>query len=168
MLQVAVYRSTCFISIWNMRLPTPYQLVWICFKRKSITAQTTRHNGRCWNLEPSSWRLGSTHHQTFEFQKKKQNSCLQEELAEVFACVFWCFFVLIAPNLKKLGNHGPYLHHMGSWRCEKPRDPLDSTSKMTNVNQPRKPVGRGGWFTQVVETVGNVYVFLPTHKSCQF
>lgn len=80
----------------------------------------------------------------------------------MFFDVFLCWLL---PTWKNLGNHGPYLHHMGSWRCEKPRDPLDSTSKMTNVNRPRKPVGRGGWFTQVVETVGNVYVFFCQHTS---
>lgn len=57
-----------------------------------------------WSPYHGGWQ---THHQTFEFQKKitfhhfspemqpqkkikkkKQNSCLQEELVEVFVCVF--------------------------------------------------------------------------------
>ena len=140
-----------------------------------------------WSPYHGGWQ---THHQTFEFQKKNNlpsffpwNATPKKDkkksktavfkknlLKSLCVCVFFDVFLCwLLPTWKNLGNHGPYLHHMGSWRCEKPRDPLDSTSKMTRWIGRENLWGRGGWFTEVVETVGNVYIFfLPTHKSCQF
>lgn len=111
-----------------------------------------------WSPYHGGWQ---THHQTFEFQKKnnlpsffpwnatpkkdkkKQNSCLQEELVEVFVCVcvFWFFFVLIAPNLKKPRQPRAIPASHGLLKMRKASRPFGLDIENDKVNRPRKPVG---------------------------
>ena len=187
MLQVAVYRSTCSISIWNMRLPTPYQLVRICFLQiyhsTNNTTQWTLLKSGALIMEAgkritkplSSKKKITFHHFSPEMQpqkkiKKSKTAVFKKNLLKsLCVCVFWCFFVLIAPNLKKPRQPRAIPASHGLLKMRKASRPFGLDIENDKVNRPRKPVGsrrlihrgRGdGWKC--------LYFFLPTHKSCQF
>lgn len=127
-----------------------------------------------WSPYHGGWQ---THHQTFEFQKKnnlpsffpwnatpkkdkkKQNSCLQEELVEVFVCVF-DVFCADCSQLEKTRQPRAIPASHGLLKMRKASRPFGLDIENDKVNQPRKPVGRGGWFTRSLRRLEMSMFFL--------
>ena len=152
MLQVTVYRSTCSISKSPHSLSTGENVFLATLSQHKH--HDTMDVAEIWSPHHGGWQ---THHQTFEFKKKNLPSFSPKMQTPKKQTAVWkrttCFclcvcFLWLRTNRKNGMPLGHTCITMGSWRCEKPRDPLDSTSKMTRWIG-RENRGRGGWFTRL-------------------
>lgn len=176
MLQVAVYRSTCSISIWNMRLPTPYQLVRICFLQiyhsTNNTTQWTLLKSGALIMEAgkritkplSSKKKITFHHFSPEMQpqkkiKKSKTAVFKKNLLKSL-CVFFDVFCADCSQLEKTRQPRAIPASHGLLKMRKASRPFGLDIENDKVNQPRKPVGRGGWFTRSLRRLEMSMFFL--------